>query len=128
MAFTYDLGSSDSTTKNISRVRKLIFDTVSAEAWYQDDAVQDAIDNNSTLRMAARELILALTANQYFLKNTTRLGAWGADVGSAIKALQDYADNLVKMDQEEPYETYEEHASTDFQYRQSLDNDALRQG
>ena len=129
--FTYDI------TTDVGRVRKLIQDTdlsvtfassgsrAAATCFYTDEEIQDAINTTSSLRMAARELLLALTVNQYFLKNTTSLGRWGTDIGSALSALREHADKLVESDQD-PYDVTAEMATTDYAYRDIIQNESDR--
>jgi hypothetical protein len=128
MTFTYDIATT------IGQVRFLCQDTdvssctgtdrSSFSAWFSDEEVQFAIDNASSIKLAAALLLRSLLSNKYFTQNTNRLGSWGADISSAISAVEKAIAQLEGG--EEPYFVTAEMAGEEFGMRTIVDNDALR--
>ncbi len=128
MNFNYDIANT------IGQVRFLCQDTdVSAcsgtdrsaySAWFSDEEVQFAIDQTTSIKLAAALLLHSLLSNKYFTQNTNRLGSWGADINAAISAIKDCIAQLEGG--EDPYFVTAEMAGEEFGMRTIVDNDALR--
>jgi len=128
MTFSYDIANTIGQVRFLCQDSDLTSTTGTDRSawscWFTDEEVTFAIGQTSTIQLAAAMLLRSLLSNKFFLQNTSRLGSWGADLATAISAIEKAIGQLEGGG--EAYFTWAENSDTPSGERDIIHNDALR--
>lgn len=121
MSFTFN------TTTNIGKVRTLINDTTEASAVLSDEEINVflSLESNDIYKSAASALE-SIIINKQLLSKLIAAGDYKEDNRNVAEKLGKVAERYRQASNSIPADNYAEVAVTDFNYREILNNKALR--
>jgi len=123
MSFTYSL----SLTSNLHKVRNLVDDTDTSSYQLEDEEISSFLGMvSSDLYLAASLCLRKIAASKALVARRRKAGNYEEDLRDIVKGLLEGAKLFKELSIEVPSEATAQEVLTDFNYRELINNKALR--